>query len=61
MFFKKNYKISFELKLLPKVVRLGQVGDDMANAAVLNNSFTMFLNSIGQRLYHFLKVQLPLS
>ena len=43
---KKNYKISFELKLLLKVVRLGYIGDNMANAAVLNNDFTIFLNSI---------------
>ena len=41
---KKNYKISFELKHLPKVVRFGHVGDNMANAAVLNSVFTIFLN-----------------
>ena len=43
---KNNYKFSFELKLLPKVMRLGHVGDNMANVAILNNSFTIFLNSI---------------
>ena len=46
MFLKKNYKFSFELKLLPKVVYLGHLGDIMANIVVLNISFTIFLNSI---------------
>ena len=58
-FKKKNYKISFELKLLPKVVRLGYIGDNMTNAAVLNNDFTIFFNSIAGS--PFFKVQLPLS
>ena len=46
MLLKKNYKISFDLRLLSKVVCLGHVGDIMTNAAVLNNDFTIFLNSI---------------
>ena len=46
-FKKKNYQSSFETKLLPsKVVRLGHVGDNRANADVLNNGFSIILNSI---------------
>ena len=43
---KKNYKISFETKLLPKVVRLGHVGESRANVVVLNSDFSIILNSI---------------
>ena len=46
LFKKKNYKISFELELLPKVACLDHVGDSMANAIVLNNNFTISLNLI---------------
>ena len=45
-FKKKNYEISFEIKLLPKVVRLGHVGDSLANVVVLNSGFTIFSYSI---------------
>ena len=44
-FFLKKKKISFKLKLLFEVRRLNHVGDSMTNVVVLNNSFTIFLNS----------------
>ena len=45
-FLKKIYKNSFELKLLPKVVRLGHLSYNMANTAVVNNGFIIFLKVI---------------
>ena len=57
LFFKKKKKeISFEIKLLPKVVCLGHVCDNLANAAVLNSGFIIFefnYRCYGQRLHHF--------
>ena len=56
---KKIYKISFELKLLAKVIRLNHEDDNMSNVIVLNTSFIIFVNfnyhGPEQRYYHVLK------
>ena len=39
---KKKNQNSLHFKLLPKVVRLGHVGDNLANIVVLNSCFTIF-------------------
>ena len=42
-FFKiKNYKFSFGLKAMPKVLYLGHIGDNKSIAAIMNNGFTIF-------------------
>ena len=42
LFFFLNYEISFDFKLLFNLIRLGHVGDSLANANVLNNVFSIF-------------------
>ena len=46
LFFKKNFKNNFELKLLSKIIRLSYVNDNMINTTILNNNFTIFLKVI---------------
>ena len=41
-FQKKNYKNSLYLKLMPNLVRLGHVGNSLANVVVLNSDFIIF-------------------
>ena len=52
--FKKNYKISFKLKLLYKIIRLDHIGDSMVNTIILNSDFIIFFNSIDSNFIIFL-------